>query len=57
MPIIDSLRGTETLVIMTATVFECHVNILRQLFKSIISCLGRKDSSFLVPHIAQRLNG
>lgn len=57
MPIIDLLWGRETLVIMTATVFECHVNIPRQLFKSITSCLGRKDSSLLAPRVTQRLNG
>lgn len=57
MPIIDLLWGRETLVIMTATVFECHVNIPRQLFKSITSCLGRKDSSLLAPRVTQQLNG
>lgn len=56
LPIIDLLWGRETLVIMTATVFKCHVNILKQLFKSIISCPGRKDSSLLVPRVIQRLN-
>lgn len=56
LPVIDLLWRRETLVIMTATVFECHVNILGQLFKSIISCLCRKDSSLLLLRVTQQLN-